>query len=402
MPVFDFIATKENGKTKRGRLTAGSRQEALVQIVHQGLTIRSVREHADSIWYRDLSLGSRVRLQEKVIFLRQFATIIKAGVTVADALEILQDQEEKNKYFKSVIQQMASDLREGRTLSQAFENQKKVFSPMIIHMIRAGEGSGRLEESLDHLAVYYERQHQSRQKLSTAMVYPVFVMLMSVGVVIFLLTTIIPMFQSMFAGLGAQVPAITRIILSMSNGIRVFWPVLILVSAGIFLLFFLLKRNKSSKIRLDRAILSVPLVGSLIYKNELSRLLWMLALLLSSSVPVIDALRSIENITSNLAIRRAIHNVAQALDFGQPLSEAFRNERVFPSIVYHMTAIGEQTGMLDQMLNHVAHYYENDVQQMTERLKALMEPAVMVFLAVIVGFIVMAIVIPMFQIYQNF
>lgn len=402
MPLFDYVSTSNQGKIRKGRLNANNRQEALLQIARQGLTIRSVHEHKDSIWYRDLSLRQRIKLQDKVVFLRQFATIIKAGVTVSEALEILGDQEEKNKYFKSVIQHMATDLRGGQSLSQAFENQPKVFSSMIIHMIRAGEGSGRLEESLDHLATYYERQHKSRQKMSTAMVYPVFVLLMSVGVVIFLLTTIIPMFRSMFASLHTQLPLITRVILSLSEWIRALWPILIILIFTTILLVSLAFKNRSSKLRLDYAIIKLPLIGTLVYKSELSRLLWMLALLLSSSVPVIDALQSIEKITSNLAIRRAIHNVSQALDFGQPLSDAFHQEKIFPPIVFHMTAIGEKTGMLDQMLNHVAHYYENDVEQITERMKALIEPVVILFLAVIVGIIVLAIVIPMFQIYQNF
>ncbi|TGA99522.1 type II secretion system F family protein [Sporolactobacillus shoreae] len=402
MPLFDYVGTDQTGRAKKGRLTAENRQGALLNVARQGLTIRSVREHNDSIWYKELSLGSSVKLQTKVVFLRQFATIIKAGVTVSEALEILSDQEEKNKYFKSVIQKMSSDLKEGQSLSQAFENQSKIFSPMIVHMIRAGEGSGRLEESLDHLATYYERQHKSRQKLSTAMVYPVFVLLMSFGVIIFLLTSIIPMFRTMFSGLHTQLPLITRVILSMSDWLRAFWPVLIVLLIIAIGIIYAAIKNKSSKLRLDYAIIRLPLIGPLVYKSELSRLLWMFALLISSSVPVIDALQSVEKITSNLAIRRAIHNVAEALDFGRPLSEAFQQEKIFPSIVYHMTAIGEKTGMLDQMLNHVAGYYENDVEQITERLKALIEPAIILFLAVVVGFIVLAVVIPMFQLYQNF
>ncbi|MCO7175618.1 type II secretion system F family protein [Sporolactobacillus kofuensis] len=401
MPLFDYIGTTMQGKTKKGRVTAVTRQEALLEVARQGLTIRSIHEHSDSIWYKELSIGQRVKLQDKVVFLRQFATIIKAGVTVSDALEILTDQEEKNRYFKQVIMDMANNLREGQSLSQAFENQSKVFSPMIIHMIRAGEGSGRLEESLDHLATYYERMHKSRQKLSTAMVYPAFVFILSIGVVLFLLTSIIPMFRTMFASLHTQLPMITRAILSISDWLRSFWYLLFLLVIVAVTCVFVLLRNKSSKLRLDYAIIKLPLLGTIIYKSELSRLLWMLALLLSSSVPVIDALNSIEKITSNLAIRKAIHNVAEALDFGRPLSEAFQQEKVFPTMVHHMTAIGEKTGMLDQMLNSVAKYYEDDVEQMTERMKVLIEPLVILFLAVVVGLIVLAIIIPMFQIYQN-
>ncbi|QAA22890.1 type II secretion system F family protein [Sporolactobacillus terrae] len=401
MPLYDYIGTTAQGKVRKGRLSAVTRQEALLEVAKQGLTIRSVHEHKDSIWYKELSIGQRVKLQDKVVFLRQFATIIKAGVTVADTLEILTDQEEKNKYFKQVIMDMAIDLREGQTLSQAFENQSKIFSPMIIHMIRAGEESGRLEESLDHLATYYERLHKSRQKLTTAMVYPAFVFMMSIGVVLFLLTTIIPMFRSMFASLNTQLPMITRVILGISDWLRSFWYTIILLGFAIIVGIFILLRNKSSKLRLDYAIIRLPLIGQIVYKGELSRLLWMLALLLSSSVPVIDALHSIEKITSNLAIRQAIHKVAEALDFGRPLSEAFQDQKIFPAMIHHMTAIGEKTGMLDQMLNSVAKYYEDDVEQMTERMKVLIEPLVILFLAVVVGFIVLAIIIPMFQIYQN-
>ncbi|WP_010630293.1 type II secretion system F family protein [Sporolactobacillus vineae] len=402
MPLFDYIGTDTLGKAKKGRLTAENRQEALIQVARKGLAIRSVHEHTETLWNKPLSLGSSIKLADKVVFLRQFATIIKAGVTVSEALDILADQEEKNRSFRAVIEQMAADLKEGRTLSQAFENRGKVFSPMIIHMIRAGEGSGRLEESLDHLAIYYERLHKSRQKLTTAMVYPVFVLCLSLAVVIFLLTSIIPMFRSMFTSIHAGLPLITRATLAASDWVRACWPVLILLILAAVVLVIVSLKNKSSKLRIDYAIIRLPLIGPLVYKSELSRLLWMFALLISSSVPVIDALQSVEKITSNLAIRRAIHNVAEALDFGTPLSEAFSREKIFPSIVYHMTAIGEKTGMLDQMLNHVAGYFENDVAQANERLKALIEPATILFLAVVVGLIVLSIVIPMFQLYQNF
>lgn len=402
MPVFDYVATTASGKMKKGRVTAENRNEALLQVVRNGLTIHSFREHRDSFWLRDLSPGGRVRLKEKVVFLRQFATIIKAGVTVAEALEILRDQEGKNKYFKSVIEQMAQDLDGGRALSEAFERHPKVFSPMIVHMIRAGENSGRLEESLNHLAVYYERQHRSRQKLSTAMVYPAFVLLMSIAVVLFLLTSIVPMFRTMFASMGGTMPAVTRFVLSISDFLINFWPMLFVLFLALVLFILLLFKNKSSKYYLDHVIIRTPIIGPLIYKSELSRLLWMLALLLSSSVPVIDALRSVEKITSNLSIQRSIRKVTESLDLGRSLSESFARETDFPPIVHHMTAIGETTGMLDQMLNNVARYYEDDVEQMTERMKALIEPVVILLLAVLVGFIVLSIVVPMFQMYQQF
>lgn len=402
MPLFDYLATDSNGKMKKGRLSANNRQAALAEIIKKGYVIESIKAHNDSIWYKDMVLGAGVKLKEKVVFLRQFATIIQAGVPVAEALEILSDQEEKNKYFKNVIRQMAADLSEGQTLSKAFEKHPKIFGSIIVHMIRAGETSGRLEESLEHLAEYYEKQNKSRQKLTTAMIYPFFVLLMSVAVVIFMLTWIVPMFQSMFQSIHGKLPLITRFTISMSNGLKHTWLLLLLVLIALIILSIFIFKNPSSKKWLDGVILKVPLVGVVTYKTELARLLWMLALLIASSVPVIDALESIKKITSNLMIREAIGRVASALDFGKPLSEAFRGETIFPPIIYHMTAIGEKTGMLDKMLNHVATYYDNDVEQLLERMKALIEPVVILFLATVVGFIVMSIIIPMFQMYQQF
>lgn len=402
MPIFDYIVTDSRGKMKKGRLTADNRQTALTEIIKKGFVIESIKEQSDSIWQKNLVLGSGVKLKEKVVFLRQFATIIQAGVPVAEALEILCDQEERNKYFKDVIRQMANDLNEGQTLSRAFEKHPKVFGSMIVHMIRAGEASGRLEESLDHLAVYYEKQNKSRQKLTTAMIYPLFVLLMSVAVVLFMLTWIVPMFQSMFQSIHGKLPLITRFTIYLSNGLQHSWLILLLLLMALLISIIFIFKNPSSKKWLDGVILKVPLVGVVTYKTELSRLLWMLALLIASSVPVIDALESIKKITNNLTIRDAIARVAAALDFGKPLSEAFRDEKIFPAIIYHMTAIGEKTGMLDKMLNHVATYYDNDVEQLLERMKALIEPIVILFLATVVGFIVMSIIIPMFQMYQQF
>ncbi|MFT8870912.1 MAG: type II secretion system F family protein [Sporolactobacillus sp.] len=402
MAVFDYVATDAGGRRRKGRLTAASRQEALSQIVKQGLVIEAVKEHQETLWNKNLSLSSGVSLKEKVVFLRQFATIIKAGVPVAEALDIMHDQEEKNKTFKAVLRRMADDLKGGMTLSRAFERHPKVFGSMIVHMVRAGEEGGRLEESLSHLAEYYENQNKSRQKMTTAMIYPLFIVVMTLAVTLFLLTWIVPMFESMFKSMHGKLPGITRFVIALSQGIQHGWPLLLVGLLTLIVIGVFLFRNQSSKKVLDSAILKVPIAGSIVFKSELSRLLWMLALLIASSVPIIDALRSIRKITNNLTLRVSIDRVTESLDFGKSLSQAFRDQPIFPPIIYHMTEIGERTGMLDQMLNHIAEYYNDDVEQALERMKSLMEPVVILLLAVIVGFVVMSVIVPMFQLYQQF
>ncbi|MTT31748.1 type II secretion system F family protein [Terrilactibacillus sp. BCM23-1] len=401
MPFYEYVGMTPSGKLKRGRLEAENKQQAGQRIVDKGLIIQDVSERKPNLLMKDIAIFHQVKLQEKVVFLRQFATIIKAGVTVAETLQILADQETKNRYFKSIIEDMSDELEMGHALSDAFEKYPSVFSPMIVQMIRAGETSGRLEESLNHLATFYEKQHQSRQKMTTAMIYPLFVLAISILVVAFLLISIIPMFKKMFSGLHQQMPAVTQLTLSISDWMRHDWYIWL---GFIFLFIFLivlLHKNKSSKYWLDDAIIKLPIIGQLVYKSELSRVLWMLSLLLSSSVPVIEALKSIERITSNLAIQRAIKNSSRRLESGISLSEAFKSEPIFPGIIHHMTAIGERTGTLDAMLDKVSKYYEDDVSRLLERMKALIEPVLMLVLAIVVGFIVMSIVVPMFQIYQN-
>lgn len=400
MAIFEYVGKSQSGKEKSGRVTADHRRQALLLMKEKGISVFQITERAETVWTKDISASRRVKMREKVMFLRQFATIISAGITVVEALQILSEQI-NNKYFKSVIRSMAEELEVGHTLSESFELYPKIFNPIIINMIRAGESGGRLEESLEHLAVYFERQNQTKQKLLTAISYPLFISVAAVGVILFLLTSVIPMFQSMFAAYGTQIPAITKGILSLSDFLRSYGLLLFLLFGSFILVILGISRIQTSKIYLHSAILKVPILGQLIYKTDLARVLWMLSLLFGSSVPILEALTLAENVSGNEAIKQALRRSKASLKGGQTLSESFKTEKVFPSIIHHMTAIGEKTGALETMLDNVASYYEEEVNHMLDRVKALIEPVLMVVLSIVVGLVVMAIVIPMFQIYQQ-
>ncbi len=400
MAVYEYVGRNPAGKERRGRVSADHKRQALLIIKEKGISVFQLTERNETIWTKDLRASRKVKMREKVMFLRQFATIIRSGINVAEALQMLSEQV-NNKYFKTVIRTMALELETGHTLSEAFELYPKIFNPVIINMIKAGESGGRLEESLEHLAVYFERQNQTRQKLITAVSYPLFISAAAIGVIIFLLTSVIPMFQSMFAAYGTQVPPITAWILSFSAFLKTYGWLVIVVFGSIILLFVGMFRVKSSKLYLHHAIIKLPILGQLIYKSDLARVLWMLSLLFGSSVPILEALKLAENVSGNEAIKQALHRSRLSLTGGKTLSESFRNETVFPSIIHNMTAIGEKTGALETMLNNVAGYYEEEVNHLLERIKALIEPVLMVILSIVVGFIVMAIVVPMFQIYQQ-
>ena len=276
---------------------------------------------------------------------------------------------------------MEQELREGKPLSDSAAKHKKIFSSMFINMIRAGEAGGNMDETLDRLAVHFEKQHNTRSKIQSALAYPVVVGIIAIAVVIFLLVSIVPTFVDMFADMGGELPAITLFVLNASNFMQKFWWLVIGLMAAFVAAIMFIRQNKHTKYYLDYFMLRIPIFGKMIQKSILAQMTRTLSSLFSSSVPILQAMSIVENVVENEVISRVIRQSRDSLERGQSLTEPMKKHWAFPPLVTQMIAIGEETGSLDAMLGKVADFYEQEVENNTDRIKSLIEPLMIVFLA---------------------
>lgn len=399
MPRYKYSGRHRSGK-KSGIISAASRREAIMQLKEKGIRVLEFNEIPETLLTKEITIGNPVKLQDFVIYLRQFSTLLKAGVSVVESTSILAQQTESKALRKALIV-VEQDLREGNPLSEAAAKHKKIFTAMFVNMIKAGEAGGNMDETLERLAVHFEKQHFTKQKIVSALAYPIAVGIIAIGVIIFLLVSVVPTFVEMFKDFGGELPAITQFVLSSSEFMQKFWWLVILIFIAIFIGIVLIKNNKQSKYYLDYALLRMPIFGKMLQKAALARMTRTLSSLFASSVPILQAMTIVENIIGNEVIAKVVRNSRDSLEQGNSLTEPMRKHWVFPPLVSQMIAIGEETGSLDEMLAKVADFYEKEVESATDRLKSLIEPLMIVFLAGIVGTIVTSIMVPMFEIFNH-
>ncbi|EPR26624.1 MULTISPECIES: type II secretion system F family protein [Geobacillus] len=400
MAQFKYEGRNQRGRKQTGVIAANSRREAVMKLRDKGIRPVVITEVPPSVWNKEISIGRAVKLQHFVVFLRQFATLVRAGVTIVDSIRILAEQTESKALARSLAN-MEALLREGNPLSAAAAKHPRVFPPLFVNMVRAGEVSGTLDETLDRLADHFEKVHRTRQKIVSALAYPVAVAVIAVAVVIFLLVSVVPTFVDMFADFHAELPGITKFVLKASALMQHYWWLVVLLIMGTFVLFSALRRQKRTKYYLDYVAMRLPIFGSLVQKAALARATRTLSSLVSSSVPILEALAISERVVENEVIAFVLDEARTALERGQPLAEPLRRHWAFPPLVSQMIAIGEQTGSLDAMLGKVADFYEAEVDAGTDRLKSLIEPLMIVLLAGVVGTIVTSIIVPMYDIFNH-
>lgn len=399
MARFKYVGRDRKGN-KQGFINATSRREAMQKLKLDGIRVLEMTEISESILTKDISIGSPVKLEHLVIYLRQFSTLLKAGVSVVESTNILAHQTE-SKALKKALFDIEQELREGKPLSDATAKHKKIFTPMFVNMIRAGEASGSMDETLERLAVHFEKQHNTRAKIKSALAYPIVVGILAIAVVIFLLVSVVPTFVDMFADFGGELPAITQFVLNASKFMQAFWWLVVLLILLFVGVIALIRRNKNTKYYLDYFLLRLPIFGKMFQKAVLARMTRTLSSLFTSSVPILQALSIVENVVENEVIAKVVRQSRDALERGQSLTGPMKMHWAFPPLVTQMIAIGEETGSLDAMLGKVADFYEKEVENSTDRIKALMEPIMIVVLAGLVGTIVTSIMVPMFEIFNQ-
>ncbi|NNU95885.1 type II secretion system F family protein [Anoxybacillus sp. EFIL] len=400
MAQFRYEARDVHGRVKKGTIVASSRRDVMMKLREQRLKVIDVREVPQTLLTKEITFGNPVKLQHFVIYLRQFATLLKAGVTIVDATRILAEQTE-SKALKKALVRIEEQLRSGQPLSVVMTDHPNIFPSLVVNMIRAGEASGSIDETLERLADHFEKVHRTRQKIVSALAYPIVVGIIAVIVVIFLLVSVVPTFVSMFADFGAELPTITKFVLRASEVMQTYWWGVILLFIALYILLIVLRRQKATKYYLDVLMLRMPIFGGMMQKAVLARMTRTLSSLFSSAVPILQALAIVETVVENEVVARVIRTSRDALERGESLTEPMKRHWAFPPLVTQMIAIGEQTGSLDAMLAKVADFYEAEVEAATDRLKSLIEPLMIVLLASVVGTIVTSILVPMFDIFNH-
>lgn len=402
MALYKYVGRTRSGKLKRGTIEGMSRREVIAELREKGISPREVTETKPNIFNRDIQLGRKtVKIEHFVIYCRQFATLIRAGISIVDSTNILTEQSE-SKVLRETLKEVERDVRSGVAFSDAIEKHSKVFPALFVNMIRSGEMTGNLDDSLDRLATYYEKQHSLQKKIKSALAYPVILSILIVLVVIFLMVVIIPQFTAVYDSLGAELPSITKVLISISAFLQSSWWIILLIALAVAIAFVILyRKNEKFHYSTHVALLKLPIFGKLLQKAAIARMTKTLSSLFSSAVPILDGLEIAAKVGKDPVMSKVLMEARSSLEAGGSLSEPLRKHWVFPPLVHQMIAIGEQTGALDYMLEKIADFYEEDVDRSVETLQSLIEPIMIVALAVVVGFIVLAVMIPMFSVFTE-
>ncbi|HWR83237.1 MAG TPA: type II secretion system F family protein [Candidatus Deferrimicrobium sp.] len=394
MPVFDYKGKTLAGAAVQGQLKAKSREDVERVLRQNRILVKSVTKKAAEL---NLKIGTGVKRVEVSRFTRQFATMIGAGLPMVQCLEILASQQE-NKELAKVITQVKEAVQGGSTLSEALARHPKIYDQLYTNMVEAGEVGGALDAILVRLAVYREKADKLIRKVKGAMVYPSVIVLVAIAVTVGMLTFIVPVFAKMFSGLHAELPKPTQIVLLISNFLKANFLYLFFGFLGLLGLFLWWRRTPTGALATDRALLGMPILGNLVRKSSIARFTRTLGTLLSSGVSILDALEVTARTAGNIVIARAINKSVLAIAEGDTITAPLKETGVFPPMVIQMISVGEKTGGLDDMLSKIADFYDDEVDDAVAALTSVIEPTIIVFMGVVIGGILIAMYLPMFDI----
>ncbi len=392
---FSYTGTNRRGQKVKGETTSRSLELAKAQLRKQGIQVVNIKKKPQAIVIP--GMAPKIKAMDIAIFVRQLATMMKAGVPLTQGFEIVADTLE-NPTMKELVLKIKSDVEAGTTFAEALEKHPKYFDNLFCSLIASGEQSGSLETMLDRVATYKEKSELLKAKIKKAMKYPIAVIIVAIIVTMILLIKVVPVFADVFSGFGAELPAFTQLVVNMSDWMKKWWFVLIIVVL-FFVVGFSQAKLRSQKFReaLDRLTLKLPIFGNIAYQAIVARFARTLSTTFAAGVPMIDALDSTAGATNNVVFYNATQQIKEDVSTGQQLQFAIRTTNLFPSMIIQMVGIGEEAGSLEEMLDKVATYYENEVDNAVDGLTSLMEPMIMAFLGVVIGGLVIAMYLPIFQ-----
>ncbi|HXV77107.1 MAG TPA: type II secretion system F family protein [Candidatus Polarisedimenticolaceae bacterium] len=394
MPSYSWKGRTRGGKIQEGVLAAESKEAAIATLRKQQIIVTAVTERGKE--FALPRLGGGISNKQIAVFTRQFSVMIDAGLPLVQGLEILGSQQD-NRTFQKILFQVRQDVETGSTLADSLRKHPKAFDDLYCNMVAAGEAGGILDTILQRLAQYIEKIVKLRAAIRSAMVYPIAVITIAIGVVWVILWKVIPTFATLFEGLGASLPLPTRITIAVSNFIGAWWWLMIgSVIVGIVLLVRYHKTYKGRR-HLDGLLLRLPVLGMVLKKIAVARFCRTLGTLVSSGVPILDGLEITARTSGNAIVEDAIMATRKSVEEGKTIAEPLKASDVFPPMVIQMVAVGEQTGALETMLSKIADFYEDEVDEATANLLALLEPVMICFLGVVIGGIVISMYLPMFD-----
>jgi type IV pilus assembly protein PilC len=391
--VYAWEGVDKKGTKVSGELNGHNPAIVKAQLRKQGINPLKVKKKSTSLF----GSGKKIKPLDIAFFSRQMATMMKAGVPLLQSFDIISEGSD-NPNMRTLIDDIKQQVASGHSLATSLRQKPQYFDDLYCNLVDAGEQAGALESLLDRVATYKEKTESLKAKIKKAMTYPIAVIIVAFVVTAILLIKVVPQFQSIFEGFGAKLPTFTLMVVGLSQILQDYW---LIVLAAIIAAIFLFRRayKTSEKFRnwLDRALLKIPIIGPLLFKSAVARYARTLATTFSAGVPLVDALDSVAGATGNVVFRNAVQKVKQDVSTGMQLNFSMRSTGVFPMLAVQMTAIGEESGALDSMLDKVATYYEDEVDNMVDSLTSLMEPMIMAVLGIIVGGLVVAMYLPIFQ-----
>lgn len=392
--VFQYKGVDKKGKRIQGEISGSSPGIVKAQLLKQGVRATSVKKKAKPLFGGG---KKKITAQDIAIFTRQMATMMKAGVPLVQSFDIVADGVD-NPALAELIRAIREDVAAGGGFAVALRKHPKYFDELFCNLVESGEQSGALETMLHRIAIYKEKTEQLKSKIKKALTYPIAVVVVAVIVTGILLVKVVPQFAETFSSFGANLPAFTLFVLKLSDIAQAYWlHFIVVLGVSLFGLSKLKEKNKSFRNLLDRMILKVPIVGKIVYEAIIARFARTLSTTFAAGVPLIDALTSVAGATGNSIYEDATLNIRDEVSTGTQLNVALRHSKVFPSMLIQMAAIGEESGALDEMLDKVATFYEESVDNMVDNLTSLLEPMIMSVLGVLVGGLLIAMYLPIFQ-----
>ncbi|HSP98955.1 MAG TPA: type II secretion system F family protein [Candidatus Dormibacteraeota bacterium] len=400
MAIYRWQGVSPRGETISGEMEAATRDAVLARLRARRIQPipAQIRERGKGL-DREIALpglGEKVKTRDVVIFTRQLGTMIDAGLPIVQCFDILGAQTEKKK-FRGIIRQLKDDVEAGSTFTEALRKHNKVFDDLFVNMISAGEIGGILDTILQRLSVYMEKSMKLKAKIKGAMIYPATIITVAGGVTAVLLIWVIPVFAELFSSFGQELPAPTQFVINLSNFTIAYFHFLIIAMVAAAVAVRYSYRTENGRMAMDRALLEAPVFGELIRKSSIARFTRTLSTLVSSGVPILDALLITAKTSGNKVVERAVLATRLSISEGNSISEPLVQSKVFPPMVCQMIAVGESTGALDAMLQKIAEFYEDEVDNMVANLTTLMEPLVILFLGIIIGGLVISMYLPIFK-----
>lgn len=399
---FSYKARNQSGKLVTGKVEAENRNKAITLLRERRFFVVEIREiPAGGV---SLSLNKifqkKVSTRELSVICRQFATMTQAGIPILQSLNILTQQCD-NKMLKETLKKVTENLEGGMSLAESLRSFPKVFPQILISMVEAGEVGGVLDQVLERLAINFEKEHDLKEKVKSAMTYPAVVVVVAVLTIAALLIFVVPNFVTMLTDMQAPIPPATQIIILISDFLKKFWYIVLFLVAGTVVGYKqAIKLEKGKEVR-DQVVLKLPIVGPIIKKTIISRFCRSLGTLLKSGVPVLSALEVVKNIAGNYAVIKSIKEAENSIKVGQSISLPLQKSGIFPPMVTSMMAIGEETGSVDTLLEKIADFYEREVEELVSRLSSMLEPVLIVGMGGVVGFIILSIMLPMFSVIDH-